>query len=93
MIEFLLARGAEPSEHTCAMAAAYRAPDVVDLLLRHGGSPNWGLSDAACRGRKDVVELLLRRGAKPDARNLRAARDAGHGEIADLLARHGATLA
>jgi hypothetical protein len=92
MIEFMLARGAEPSEHTCAMAAAYRAADVVDLLLRHGGSPDWGLSDAACRGRKDIVELLLRRGAKPDVRALNAARGAGHAQVAELLARHGASL-
>jgi hypothetical protein len=92
MIEYMLDRGAEPSELICAMAAAYRDPDVVDLLLRHGGSPNWGLSDAACRGRKDIVEFLLQRGAKPDVRNLHAARDAGHAQIAQLLAKHGATL-
>jgi ankyrin repeat protein len=74
------------------MAAAYRDRDVVDLLLRHGGSPNWGLSDAACRGRKDIVEFLLQKGAKPDVRNLHAARDAGHAQIAQLFERHGATL-
>jgi hypothetical protein len=91
MIEFMLARGAEPSELICATAAAYRDRDVVDLLLRHGGSPNWGLSDAACRGRKDIVEFLLQKGAKPDVRNLHAAKDAGHAQIAELLARHGAT--
>jgi hypothetical protein len=92
MIEFMLARGAEPREPTCAMAAAYRDLEVVDLLLRHGGSPNWGLSDASCRGRKDIVEFLLQRGAKPDVRNLRAALDAGHLQIAKLLERHGASL-
>src|SRR5262249_28108061 len=37
VIEFLLGRGAAPDELTCAMAAAYRAPDIVDLLLRHVG--------------------------------------------------------
>jgi hypothetical protein len=70
MIEFMLDDGAKPSELICAEAAALRDPDVVDLLLRHGASPNWGLSDAAWRGRKDIFELLLQRGAKPDARNL-----------------------
>jgi hypothetical protein len=92
MIEWMLARGAVPSESICALAAAYRDLEIVDLLLRHGGSPSWGLADAACRGRKDVVEFLLERGAKPDARHLRAAADAGHAPIAELLARHGATL-
>jgi ankyrin repeat protein len=92
MIEFMLARGAEPRELICATAAAYRDPDVVDLLLQHGGSPSWGFSDAVCRGRKDIVEFLLQRGAKPDARNLRTAIHAGHSQIAELLERHEATL-
>lgn len=92
MIEFMLAQGAKPDELICAMAAVYRGLDVVDLLLRHGGSPSWGLSDAACRGRKDIVEFLLQRGAKPDVRNLNAARGAGQTQIAELLERHGAAL-
>jgi ankyrin repeat protein len=92
MIAFLLDRGAEPDSLTCATAAAYRDLSVVDLLLQHGGSPNWGLSDAACRGRKDTVEFLLQRGAKPDAHNLSAAINAGHLQIAELLERHGAAL-
>jgi hypothetical protein len=91
MIEFLLDRGAEPSELICALAAALRDMEIVELLLQHGGSPNWGLSDAAEHGRKDVVEFLLRQGAKPDARNLRAAIHNGHSDIAELLQRHGAT--
>jgi hypothetical protein len=90
MVEFMHDRGAEPGELICAMAASYRDPDVMDLLLRHGASPNWGLSDAACRGRKDIVEFLLQMGARPDVRNLRAARDSGDAQIVELLARQGA---
>ena len=51
MIEFMLARGAETDQLTCAMAASYRDLGVVGVLLRHGGSPNWGVWAADCRGR------------------------------------------
>lgn len=79
--------------------------EAAAALLDHGANPNARgqcggspLEAAALAGQRQAAELLLSRGALANARSSahaeaytpwRAAQDAGHAELAELLLRHG----
>jgi ankyrin repeat protein len=90
-----------------ALAAFFRHPHVVRLLLARGATVGLSarnathvtaLHAATARHDADTVELLLERGADPDARQehglvaLHEAAASGDETIARLLLEHGASL-
>jgi uncharacterized protein len=87
------------------LAAFFRRPEAVRLLLERGADPNAPaanatrvapLHSAAAGGDHESVRLLLAAGADPNARQrggfapLHAAAAAGDRELAELLVQHGA---
>ena len=95
----------EAGETALHLAARQGHADLVALLLTRGADPNAmgeyagsALHEAAAHGRIAVAEVLLAHGALANAHSKGAAtawtpwheaRKAGHGDLAELLRRHG----
>ncbi len=104
LLEFLLENGADiDAGAPIGMAVKMGQVDIVRLMLERGAKPReYALCVAAMRDEREIVALLLEAGASVNSRktdfrekNERTAVDwaqlKGHGELVDLLVKHGAT--
>ncbi|KAM0331883.1 hypothetical protein ACHAPQ_005903 [Fusarium lateritium] len=102
-LEYLLEAGADPNQYPDAatfplaiVAALYKDPAVIDLLLNHGARLEWSsaLSAGARLGNEVMIHRLLDRGARPSTDGmaggspLHTAVKSGHVRVARILLQY-----
>ncbi|KAL4726559.1 hypothetical protein ACLX1H_005446 [Fusarium chlamydosporum] len=109
-LQYLLEFGADPNQDPDAatfplaiVAALYKDPTVIDMLLQHGANleGSGALGASARLGNQVMMRHLLKRGARPESdatcptyggSPLYTAVEAGHVGVAKILLQHGADL-
>ncbi|OBS20385.1 hypothetical protein FPOA_06756 [Fusarium poae] len=107
-LQFLLKAGADPNQDPDAaafplaiVAALYKDPAVIDMLLQHGAKleRSGALGASARLGNEVMMHRLLERGARPETDTVRpsehgsplhTAVEAGHLGVTKMLLQHGA---